>query len=185
MSKCPTSFIIYYALLFLFLSSLRCFILCSLRKWPLLLFCSTQYLLIYLKSLSSFYFFIQLIIVSEWLLLITFSFLLHNIVFILTFWVITHNSHPQLMVLSWVKVHITQGWVRSKTKSVFALATLNLCFWPKLRCTCPTKNHGQHIYTQGRWVGEIKERFLIGSTYFDQKGITISSGSFYFRIDVC
>ena len=34
---------------------------------------------------------------------------------------------------------------QSQDEIVSALATLNLCFWPKLRCTCPRRDQGQHI----------------------------------------
>ena len=65
--------------------------------------------------------------------------------FIPTFWVITHNNHFSFMALPWVEVHITQGWVRDKMRPVSALSTHNLCFWSKLRCTCPRREQSQHI----------------------------------------
>ena len=70
-----------------------------------------------------------------------------------TFQSIPHNSHPQLMALPWVKVHNTQSWVRDIKRLFTALATLNLCFWHKLRCTCPRKDQGQHIILRKNQLG--------------------------------
>ena len=127
---CPTFFVI---LIFFFLS--------LLWRWLLFLFVKHSFSLFFIFNwqfwLSHFSYSLSLL----------FSTLLF---FIPTFRVITHTSHPQLMVFPWVEVHITQGRVRAKTRSVSALATLNLCFWPMLRCTCPKRDmskegQGQHI----------------------------------------
>ena len=136
-AKRPTYFIIYYALLFL--SSLPYFLFCLyLAEVTLCSFCSTLFF-------SSFFlYWIDHFDLVTSLVHCPFSFP-HYSFFIPTFQVITHNSHPQLMALPWVEVHITQCWVRAKTSSVSALATLNLCFWQKLRCTCPRRDQGQHI----------------------------------------
>ena len=76
-----------------------------------------------------------------------------------TFQSIPHGSHPQLMALPWVKVHNTQSRVRAITKVVYLLATLNLCYWRKLRCTCPRRDQGQHIVSrkdQLWWKRKVK-----------------------------
>ena len=133
LSILPLSFFI---MPYFFLSSLPYFILSfSFVEVTLTLFCSTL-------SLS---FLIQLTIFSESVLLFDVPFLFHIIVFIPTFRVITHNIQPQFMSLSWVKVHISQCWVRANTRSVSSLCTLHLCFWPKFKCTYPKKDQGQHI----------------------------------------
>lgn len=70
------------------------------------------------------------------------------------FWVLTHNIHPQLMDLPWVEVHNAWSWVKEKTKSLSVLATLNIGFCPKSRCTCPNEGIRLTHYNLGRWVGE-------------------------------
>ena len=70
-----------------------------------------------------------------------------------TFQSIPHNSHPQFMALLWVKVHNTQDWVRATTRLFSALATLNLCFWHKPRCTCPRRDQGQYIVPRKDQLG--------------------------------
>ena len=77
-----------------------------------------------------------------------------------------------------------QGWVRADTRSIYALATLNLCFFPKLRCTCQRKDEGQHIINKECELVK-KEMSIIGSTYLDLKEIKLSFGSVHFRVDVC
>ena len=87
-----------------------------------------------------------------------------------TFQSIPHNSHPQLMALPWVKVHNTQSWVRAIKRLFTALATLNLCFWHKLRCTCPRRDKAQHIILRKDQLG-WKERSSLSSNHLDQKRI--------------
>ena len=67
-----------------------------------------------------------------------------------------NNSHPQLMDFTWLKVHITQGGVRDKTRSFSPSTTLNFCFFPKWRCTCLKRD--QHQYIAPREVDLVKKR---------------------------
>ena len=87
-----------------------------------------------------------------------------------TFQSIPHNSHPQLMVLQRVKVNTTKSWVRAMTRLFTSLDTLNLCFWHKQRCTCPRRDHRQHIISRKDQLGwKIKVYFKLH--HLDQKGI--------------
>ena len=88
---------------------------------------------------------------SSWVTLLLFFLSLCS--FNPTFQSIPHNSHPQLMALPWVKVHNTQSWVRAIKRLFTALSTLNLCFWHKLRCTCPRRDQGQHIVPRKDQMG--------------------------------
>ena len=155
MTKRPTYLIVPYALVFfyfhLYLASR--FVLCVCNSY--FLFFSTHFFL-------SFLFFFKLINLTESPLLITFSFIFPVIIFKSTFRVTTHNSHPQLMAFPRVEVHITQCWVRDKTRSVCKLASLNLGFLPKLRCTCSRRNQGQHIkLREGELVKKIKTYYRL------------------------
>ena len=108
------------------------------------------------KWLSSFlacifFFFFTFLSTNFWVTLLLFFLSLYS--FNPTFQSIPHNSHSQLMALPWVKVHNTQSWVRAIKRLFTALATLNLCFWHKLRCTCPRRDQGQHIIPRKDQLG--------------------------------
>ena len=107
---------------------------------------------------------------SSWVTLLLFFLSLCS--FNPTFQSIPQNSHPQRMSLPWVKVHNTQSRVRTITKVVYALATLNLCFWHKLRCTCPRRDQGQHIVHRKHSVGVKKKGLILHSDYLDQRWIS-------------
>ena len=114
------------------------FILISLLwKWLLLIFVQHSF------SLSFFFIFSLQFWLSHFSCSLSIFFsTLHF--FIPTFQVINYNSHPQHMVLPWVEVHITQGWITSKTRLDSASATMNLWYWPIFWFTYPRRVQGQH-----------------------------------------
>ena len=89
-----------------------------------------------------------------------------------TFYRTPYNSQPQLMALPCVKVHNTQSWVRAIKMLFTSLATPNLCFWHRLRCTCQTRDKSQHIIPRKDRLGE-KERSSLSSNHLDQRRINI------------
>ena len=50
------------------------------------------------------------------------------------------------------------------------LSTLNLCFWHKLRCTCPRRDQGPHILPRNDELG-YKSKIYCISNHIDKKGI--------------
>ena len=150
-TKCPTLFMVYYALLFLFLYFLPCFLLSlvemTLSSFSLIMALTNSLLLIHSFFLFFFY---------------------HINLFIPTFQDITYNTHPQLMPMTWVDVHNSQDWVRENTSSVFVLATLTYEFLLSWGAHAKGRTRASTLHL-GKMSWGRKERSIVSSKYLDQK----------------
>ena len=63
-----------------------------------------------------------------------------------------------------------------------ALATLNLCFWHKVRCTCQRRDQANTLFLENISWGE-KERSSLSSNHLDQRGINFTR-VFLFRLKI-